>query len=157
MVRMDTGHPETDGSPRRRAVATPLDALRRTAIPSRRSISGKGALSDELGLLQGTLDLLVLKVLTWGPQHGYAIAGRIRDRSANTLVIEDRALYLSLHRLEERGWVASEWGISDSKRRARYYRLTAAGRRQLRERISHWTRYADAVFSVIKADEGVSA
>lgn len=72
-------------------------------------------------------------------------------------MIEDRALYLSLHRLEERGWVASAWGISDSKRRARYYRLTAAGRRKLRERISHWTRYADAVFSVIKADEGVSA
>ena len=114
-------------------------------------------MSDELDLLQGTLDLLVLKALTWGPQHGYAIAGRIKDRSANTLVIEDRALYLSLHRLEERGWVAAEWGVSDSNRRARYYRLTAAGRRQLRQRISHWTRYADAVWSVIKADEGASA
>jgi PadR family transcriptional regulator len=113
--------------------------------------------SDELGLLQGTLDLLVLKVLTWGPQHGYAIAGRIKDRSSSTLVIEDRALYLSLHRLEERGWVGAEWGISDSNRRARYYRLTAAGRRQLRERISHWTRYAQAVSSVIEADEGASA
>lgn len=112
---------------------------------------------DELGLLQGTLDLLVLKVLTWGPQHGYAIAGRIKDRSANTLVIEDRALYLSLHRLEERGWVAAEWGVSDSNRRARYYRLTAAGRAQLRQRISHWTRYADAVFNVIRADESASA
>ncbi len=72
-------------------------------------------------------------------------------------MIEDRALYLSLHRLEERGWVTSEWGVSDSNRRARYYRLTAAGRRQLRDRISHWTRYADAVFSVIRADEGASA
>jgi transcriptional regulator len=113
--------------------------------------------SDELGLLQGTLDLLVLKALTWGPQHGYAIASRIKDRSANTLVIEDRALYLSLHRLEEREWVAAEWGVSDSNRRARYYRLTTAGRRQLRQRISHWTRYADAVFSVIKSDEGASA
>ena len=114
-------------------------------------------MSDELGLLQGTLDLLVLKALTWGPQHGYAIAGRIKDRSANTLVIEDRALYLSLHRLEERGWVAAEWGVSDSNRRARYYRLTTAGRRQLRQRISHWTRYADAVFSVIEGDAGESA
>jgi PadR family transcriptional regulator, regulatory protein PadR len=114
-------------------------------------------MSDELGLLRGTLDLLVLKVLTWGPQHGYAIANRIKDRSSNTLVIEDRALYLSLHRLEERGWVGAEWGISDSNRRARYYRLTAAGRRQLRQRISHWTRYADAVFRIIQADEGASA
>jgi PadR family transcriptional regulator len=117
---------------------------------------GKWKLPDELGVLQGTLDLLVLKVLTWGPQHGYAIASRIKDHSANALVIEDRALYLSLHRLEERGWVDAEWGVSDSNRRARYYRITAAGRRQLRLRISNWTRYADAVFNIIRADESAS-
>jgi transcriptional regulator len=109
-------------------------------------------LPDELGVLQGTLDLLVLKVLTWGPQHGYAIASRIKDQSANALVVEDRALYLSLHRLEERGWVDAEWGVSDSHRRARYYRITAAGRRHLRLRVSHWTSYADAVFNIIRAD-----
>ena len=114
-------------------------------------------MADELGLLQGTLDLLVLKVLAWGPQHGYAIARWIKDRSGNALVVEDRALYLSLHRLEERGWVAAEWGVSDTNRRAKYYRLTVAGRRQLRDKITHWTRYADAVFKIIKAEEGAPA
>ncbi len=111
---------------------------------------------DELGLLQGTLDLLVLKVLAWGPQHGYGIARWIKDNSADALIVEDRALYLSLHRLEERGWVDAEWGLSDNNRRAKYYRLSATGRRQLREKISHWTRYAEAVFRIIATDEPVT-
>ena len=111
---------------------------------------------DDLGLLKGTLDLLVLKVLAWGPHHGYGIAGWIKTNSANALIVEDRALYLSLHRLEERGWVDAEWGLSENNRRAKYYRLTTAGRRQLRERISHWTRYAEAVFRLIGTDEPVA-
>ena len=109
-------------------------------------------MADDLGLLQGTLDLLVLKVLAWGPLHGYAVARWIRDQSRDAIAVEDRALYLSLHRLEEHGWVAAEWGVSESNRRAKYYRLTRAGRRQLRARIDHWTSYAEAVFRVIRAD-----
>ena len=106
--------------------------------------------SDEL--LRGTLDALVLKTLSWGPRHGYAIARWIKQVSGDTLTVEDRALYLSLHRLEERGLVESEWGISEANRRARYYRVTAAGRRELRARIDHWTRYAEAVTRLVRAE-----
>src|SRR5688572_18189440 len=112
--------------------------------------------ADELGLLQGTLDLLVLKTLTWGPRHGYAIARWIRDRSDEVLAVEDRALYLALHRLEERGLVESDWGLSENNRRARYYQLTRAGRSQLRQRTTHWTSYAEAVFKVLRAPEGTA-
>jgi PadR family transcriptional regulator PadR len=112
---------------------------------------------DELDLLKGTLDLLVLRVLAWGPHHGYGIARSIRDGSAHALLIEDRALYLSLHRLEERGWIAAEWGVSENNRRAKYYRLTPAGRAQLRQKISHWTRYAEAVSRIIGADAPATA
>ena len=80
-------------------------------------------------LLRGTLDALILKTLTWGPQHGYNIARWIKDPSGEALAVEDRALYLSLHRLEDRGWVESDWGYSDNNRRAKFYQLTARGRR----------------------------
>jgi transcriptional regulator len=83
-------------------------------------------------LLQGTLDALVLKALTWGPRHGYGVARWIKDTSGETLAVEDRALYLALHRLEEKGWVESWWGFSDNNRRAKFYELTARGRAQLR-------------------------
>ena len=106
---------------------------------------------NELDLLQGTLDLLVLKTLAWGPSHGYAIARWIRDTSDDALTVEDRALYLALHRLEEREFVASEWGVSENNRRAKYYQLTPEGRRHLTERTSHWTRYAEAVFKILQA------
>jgi PadR family transcriptional regulator, regulatory protein PadR len=107
---------------------------------------------DDRGLLQGTLDLLVLRTLAWGPRHGYAVARWIRETSGETLTVEDRALYLALHRLEERGWVGSEWGLSENNRRAKFYQLTAAGRRQLRVESAHWTRYAGAVFRILGAD-----
>jgi transcriptional regulator len=110
--------------------------------------------TDDLGLLQGTLDLLVLKTLTWGPRHGYAIARWIRDTSDDALAVEDRALYLALHRLEERGLVESDWGLSENNRRAKYYQLTRAGHRQLHQRSDHWERYAAAVFKVLRASEG---
>lgn len=109
---------------------------------------------DDQSLLQGTLDLLVLKTLAWGPRHGYAVARWIKDTSDETLNVEDRALYLSLHRLEERGWIESEWGLSDNNRRARYYQLTPAGRRQLRAQVARWERYADAVAKIIRARDG---
>jgi transcriptional regulator len=111
---------------------------------------------DELELLQGTVDLLILKVLAWGPQHGYGIARWIKDHSGDALVVEDRALYLALHRLEARAWVAAEWGMSPNNRRAKYYRLTAPGRRQLRARIAHWQRYAAAVSQLIATEEPAS-
>ena len=105
----------------------------------------------ELDLLQGTLDVLVLKALVFGPRHGYAVARWIRNASDEALTVEDRALYVALHRLETRGWVASEWGLSENNRRAKYYRLTPAGRRQLAAQSASWTRYAAAVFKVLEA------
>jgi transcriptional regulator len=107
--------------------------------------------STELDLLQGTLDLLVLKTLTWGPLHGYAVARWIRETTNDELLIEEGALYTSLHRMEKRGWVAAEWGLSENNRKARYYRLTPAGRRQLRGKTAAWERYARAVFKVVEA------
>ena len=105
----------------------------------------------ELDLLQGTLDVLVLRALNWGPMHGYAIARFIRDGSDGSFRILDGALYTSLHRMEERGWVESEWGTSDKGKRARFYRLTAAGRRALRTEGESWSRYVAAVARVMSA------
>ena len=102
-------------------------------------------------LIQGTVDVLILKTLTWGPRHGYAIARWIKDASDENLAIEDRALYLALHRLEDRGWVDAEWGTSDANRRAKFYRLTTAGRRQLRAEIDRLRSYSDALFEVLGA------
>jgi transcriptional regulator, Acidobacterial, PadR-family len=109
--------------------------------------------SEDLGLLNGTLDLLVLRTLAWGPRHGFAIARWIRATSDDAILVEDRALYLALHRLEERGLVESEWGQSENKRRARFYQLTRAGRTQLRSREDHFTRYAAAVFKILRATD----
>ncbi|MFL5579395.1 MAG: PadR family transcriptional regulator [Gemmatimonadaceae bacterium] len=111
----------------------------------------------DLDLLQGTLDVLVLKALAWGPRHGYAVARWIRGTSGDELVVEDRALYVALHRLEERGWVESEWGLSENNRRARYYQLTTAGRGALRAETRRWERYAGAVFRVLGATSGSAA
>ena len=106
--------------------------------------------ADDLELLQGTLDVLVLKTLSWGPRHGYAVARWIHAISDETLQVEDRALYVALHRLEERGLVESEWARSENNRKAKYYQLTAAGRAQLRAQTQRWTRYAEAVFKVLR-------
>jgi transcriptional regulator len=108
------------------------------------------AVGDDLDLLQGTLDVLVLKALAWGPRHGYAVARWIKETSDDALTVEDRALYVSLHRMEERGWITAEWGLSENNRKARYYRLTSAGRKQLRAKAATWTRYAEAVFKVLQ-------
>jgi PadR family transcriptional regulator, regulatory protein PadR len=105
---------------------------------------------DDLQLLQGTLDVLVLKTLSWGPRHGYEIARWIRDTTDAELQVEDRALYVSLHRMEERGWLESEWGMTENNRKAKYYQLTPEGRQQLVARTSTWTRYAAAVTKVLQ-------
>ncbi len=106
--------------------------------------------ATELSLLQGTLDVLVLKTLSWGPRHGYAVARWIADTTAEELVVEEGALYTALHRLEKRGWLESEWGLSDTGRRAKFYQLTAEGRTQLRDQTQRWSRYARAVFRVLE-------
>lgn len=107
--------------------------------------------SDDLSLITGTLDLLVLRAVSWGPRHGFEIARWIRDTSDETLLVEDRALYLALHRLEERRLVESEWGFSENNRKARFYQITRAGRKQLQEREAHWAKYVEAVFKILRA------
>jgi PadR family transcriptional regulator PadR len=101
-------------------------------------------------LLPGTLDLLVLKTLSRGDMHGYAIARSIQQASDEVLRVEEGALYPALHRLEVRGLLRSEWGASDNNRRAKYYRLTALGRRELRVEAEYWNRVAAAVFRVMQ-------
>ena len=108
-------------------------------------------MATDLDLLQGTLDVLVLKALAWGPRHGYAVARWIRDASDEALLVEDRALYVSLHRMQARGWIASEWGLSENTRKAKYYRLTTAGRRALRAEAESWSRYVKTVGKVMEA------
>lgn len=107
--------------------------------------------ATESDLLQGTLDVLVLRALSRGPMHGYAVARFIRDGSSGSFRILDGALYTALHRLEERGWVEAEWGQSDKKKRAKFYRLTTAGRRALKAETTSWEQYAAAVSRVLAA------
>ncbi|HEY7234562.1 MAG TPA: PadR family transcriptional regulator [Gemmatimonadaceae bacterium] len=102
-------------------------------------------------VLRGTLDLLILKAVSWGPAHGYAVARWIEQSTADVLRIEEGSLYPALHRLETRGWIDAEWGTSENNRRAKYYRLTPKGRAQLRLETATWTRFANAVFTALEA------
>jgi transcriptional regulator len=108
----------------------------------------------QMSLLQGTLDVLVLKAVAGEPRHGYAVAEWIRRTTDGTLEIEDGALYTSLHRMHQRGWLESEWGVSENNRRAKYYALTPEGRAELAKASGDWSRYAEAVFKVLGASEG---
>ena len=101
-------------------------------------------------MLQGTLDLLVLQTLLVGPAHGHTIAHAIEHRSEDVLQVEHGSLYPALHRLEDRGWIASFWGTSENNRKARYYRLTPAGRRQLSQQISRWDLLVQAINRIIR-------
>jgi len=103
-----------------------------------------------LELLQGTLDMLILRTLQWGPQHGHGIGQAILTQSDELLKVETGSLYPALHRLEDRGWIASFWGTSENNRRARYYRLTPAGRRQLDERTSRWDALVRAINRIVR-------
>src|SRR5215510_12296302 len=102
-------------------------------------------------LLQGTLDVLILKALSWGPQHGHAVARLIRDSTDGAFEILDGSLYAALHRMEERGWVDAEWSLSDKGKRAKFYKLTSAGRAQLRSESATWRLYAAAVSKLLNA------
>ena len=108
-------------------------------------------LDPDGGLLRGTLDVLILKALSWGPRHGYAVAEWIKTVTDGALLVEEGPLYTALHRLEERGWVESEWGASENNRKAKYYQVTPAGRRQLRAEVSSWERYVRAVGKALAA------
>jgi transcriptional regulator len=104
-------------------------------------------------LLQGTLDLLILKTLSWGPAHGYAIARWIEQLTGEALRVGEGSLYPALHRLEERGWLDSQWQLSSTKRRTKVYRLTPRGRQQLKAETSTWQQFVAAVASVLAAEE----
>jgi len=102
-------------------------------------------------LLYGTLDILVLKSLSWKPMHGYAISNWLRERSTGTFAVDDAALYKALHRLEEQGAIDSEWRVSENNRRAKYYHLSPAGRRRLRDERAAWRSYVLTVSRILKA------
>ncbi|HKG92187.1 MAG TPA: PadR family transcriptional regulator [Gemmatimonadaceae bacterium] len=100
-------------------------------------------------LYTGTLDVLVLKAVSWGPMHGYAIGRWIRTSTDGALQVQEGALYPALHRLAAKGWLDEEWGVSETGREAKYYKLTADGRKQLRAEVARWTRYAEAVTAAL--------
>ena len=108
-------------------------------------------MADPLPLVKGTLDVLVLRALSWAPMHGFEITSWLEERTHGALGIDDSALYQALHRMEERAWVSTEWGITENNRRARYYSLTRAGRAQLASETKRWVRYADIVTAVLTA------
>jgi PadR family transcriptional regulator PadR len=103
-------------------------------------------------VLKGTLDLMILKALSWGPMHGFGMTKWIRQTTDEALQIDDGALYPALHRLERKDWIESEWGVSENNRRAKYYQLTRAGRAQLRRELVTWSRFSDAVWKIVNAD-----
>jgi PadR family transcriptional regulator PadR len=107
---------------------------------------------ERLELLQGTLDLLILRTLQWGPQHGHAIAQVIRSRSEESLKVETGSLYPALHRLERAGWLKADWGVSEANQRAKFYRLTAAGRAQLSREQDRWSQMVRAIGLVLSAN-----
>ncbi len=106
----------------------------------------------DVDLIQGTLNVLILKTLSWGPMNGYGIARFVRETTAGDIEVEEGALYPALHRMEHREWIAAEWGVSENNRRAKYYRLTALGRRTLRTRTESWERLVGAVGKVLSAE-----
>jgi transcriptional regulator len=108
---------------------------------------------EKLDVLQGTLDLLILRTLQWGPQHGHGIGQVIRAKSDELLQVEHGSLYPALHRLRRAGWIESEWGVTQNKQRAKFYRLTPKGKRQLAREESKWKRFVRAVARVASPQE----
>ena len=108
---------------------------------------------DRIALLQGTLDLLILRTLLFGPQHGQGIARAIQSQSADELLVDHGSLYPALQRLEDQGWINAEWGTSENNRKARFYKLTKAGRKQLAHETSQWERLAAAIGRVLNGQK----
>lgn len=111
---------------------------------------------NRIELLQGTLDMLILQTLQWGPQHGYGVSQALRITSGEVLQVETGSLYPALHRLERQGWVRSEWKQSDSKQRAKYYRITALGKKQLVSDHNRWQQMVDAIAAIMRSDSKVN-
>ena len=109
--------------------------------------------SDKLDVLQGTLDLLILRTLQWGPQHGHGIGQAIRTRSDDLLQVEHGSLYPALHRLRRAGWIESEWGMTENKQRARFYRLTAKGKKQLAQEETRWRMFVNVMARMARPQE----
>jgi PadR family transcriptional regulator len=121
--------------------------VRLTKSPPKTAANPADRKSD---LLQGTLDMLILKTLSWEPLHGWGISQRIQQISRDVLQVNQGSLYPALHRLEVQGWIDSEWGASENNRRAKYYRLTPQGRRQLRDETENWARISDAIARILQ-------
>lgn len=114
---------------------------------------GKQPITDRIELVYGSLDMLILRTLLWGPAHGHGIAKSIERMSEDTLKVEHGSLYPALQRLQQEGWIVGEWGVSKNKQRAKYYRLTARGRRQLLAETSRWERFVRAITGVLRPAE----
>jgi PadR family transcriptional regulator len=108
-------------------------------------------MAETLPVVKGTLDVLVLKALSWGPMHGFEVTTWLEDRSGGALDVEDSALYQAFYRLEERNLVSADWGVTGNNRKARYYRITTAGRAYLRAQTTQWLRYAETVSGILTA------
>ena len=113
-------------------------------------MSGDQPYQDRIELLQGTLDMLILRTLQWGPQHGHGIGLAIRATSQDVLQVEHGSLYPALHRLREQAWIEAEWKMTENKQRARYYKLTAKGRKKLAAEESRWNRMVEAIARVMR-------
>jgi len=111
----------------------------------------------ELDLVRGTLDLLILKTLSWGPMHGLAVMRSIEQTTREQLQIEEGALYPALHRMEDKGWLDAEWGLTERNRKAKFYRVTAAGRKHLTTELTRWSRYTSVVGLVLNARSAAGA
>ena len=135
--------------PRLLSVASLLHNLLISARTLAPDGEGFAVRKDKLEILQGTLDMLVLKTLTAGPLHGYSIVDSIQQLSSDVIKVEEGSLYPALHRMERRGWIVADWGYSEKNRRAKFYRLTRPGRKQLESELSIWTRISQAITSVI--------
>lgn len=119
-----------------------------------KSPSHKSASHKSMELVKGTLDLMILKTLTWGPAHGYAITAAIRETTGGALLVEEGALYPALYRMEAKGWVSASWGLSENNRRAKYYELTAEGRKHFQQECKTWNAYAQAIADLLAAKPG---
>jgi PadR family transcriptional regulator, regulatory protein PadR len=111
----------------------------------------------KIDLMQGTLDMLILKALTWGAMHGYGIVRWLQQSTDDALLVEEGSLYPALHRMAKRGWVRSEWGVSENNRRAKYYTLTPAGRAQLQTEAQAWSRFSSTVGKVMGMDPATAS
>lgn len=116
------------------------------------SMIGRNQYKNRIELLQGTLDMLILRALQWGPAHGYGIVQTLRSSSGDALQVETGSLYPALHRLERQGWVSAEWKLTESNQRAKFYRITATGKKQLVADLGRWQQMVDVIGSIMCAD-----